>query len=206
MNSTFLSSLDPGELDSDLFTPPKPPGRKFGMLGEACLCPLGAPSRLKEFQQIVRGTDELPFRLHFRQSAQQKSAEPAPLFDLSENRFHDGLAQLINGPSGGRAEFMPHLLGHPGPRGRRPRGEGHFLTVFLPIRRHVQINALPARGSVTFASLKYPLSAVACSGLLPVITSTSSSIGTNCCLSLASCVTAAATITCAWLSTAACAL
>ena len=48
--------------------------------GAGPFMPFGAPSRLKELQQIVRGADELPFRLHFLQSAQQKSAETlAPL-------------------------------------------------------------------------------------------------------------------------------
>src|SRR5438309_3059442 len=50
----------------------------------------------------------------------------------------------------------------------------------------------PHLASVTFASLKYPASAVACCGVLPVSTFTCSSIGASCFLSLASCVTSAA--------------
>jgi len=80
----------------------------------------------EEFQQIVRGADHLPFRLHFLQPAQQKSPKPSCLFDLPKNRFHHRLAQFIDRLSFRRPQLVPQLLGHAGPRGGGPVVRGCF--------------------------------------------------------------------------------
>lgn len=93
----------------------------------------------------MRGADRLPSPQRFRQSSQDKSPKPSPLFDLSKNRFLHGLGQLINRLSLWRPQVVPHLLRHAGSGRQRPSRAGRFLSVLLPVWRHEQVDPLQLR-------------------------------------------------------------
>jgi hypothetical protein len=49
----------------------------------------------KQFQQVMSGADQLPFRLCLLESAEQKGADATGSFDLSEDRLHNRFAHLV---------------------------------------------------------------------------------------------------------------
>src|SRR5256714_9152471 len=110
----------------------------------ARLIPGGAPltaggSKSIELQQIVRGADDLPLRIHFVQAAQEKLPEAPALFDLTEDRLDDALPQTIHGLRFG----LPGL--RPQPFQQRPvaRPTAGFLSgTRLRHRRQVQLDIL----------------------------------------------------------------
>src|SRR5437588_8671884 len=75
-------------------------------------------SRSKQFQYVVAQADQFPFRSHFLQSTEKKSAEASPLLDLSKHRFYDRLPPAVHCPS----RFAPQLLFHLLPQRNRALG------------------------------------------------------------------------------------
>ncbi len=51
-----------------------------------------------QLQNVVGKTDQRPLALDFSQAAQEELAKPAGLFDLAEDRLHDGFACRIDCP------------------------------------------------------------------------------------------------------------
>src|ERR1700682_2040816 len=49
-----------------------------------------------QLQNVVGKTDQRPLALDFSQAAQEELAKPAGLFDLAEDRLHDGFAGRID--------------------------------------------------------------------------------------------------------------
>ena len=49
-----------------------------------------------QLQDVVGKTDQRPLALDFCQAAQEELAKPAGLFDLAEDRLHDGFAGRID--------------------------------------------------------------------------------------------------------------
>src|SRR5216684_1952861 len=87
----------------------------------------------------MRQTNQQPLRLDLGQSPQQKLAEATYVFNLSEHRFHDRLAQVVERATLGAFQFVPHVLLHTGTRRQRLC---QSTQVRLPlVRRHMQINS-----------------------------------------------------------------
>ena len=51
-----------------------------------------------QLQDVVGKTDQRPLALDFSQAAQEELAKPASLFDLAEDRLHDGFPCRIDCP------------------------------------------------------------------------------------------------------------
>src|SRR5438270_13107486 len=71
------------------------------------------PSGPEKLEKIVGEADQFPFRAHLLQPTQQEPTEPAPLFNLSEHRFHDCLTHPVHLASRFRFQLLPHLLQYP---------------------------------------------------------------------------------------------
>ena len=54
-----------------------------------------SPGRPKQLQKVMRGADQLPFRLNFLEPAEQKGTDAAGCLDLPENRLDDGFTHLV---------------------------------------------------------------------------------------------------------------
>src|SRR5436309_12678574 len=67
-------------------------------------------SRSKQFQYVVAQADQFPFRSHFLQSTEKKSAEASPLLDLSKHWFYDRLPPAVHCPSRFAHQLLFHLL------------------------------------------------------------------------------------------------
>src|SRR5437016_14324711 len=67
-------------------------------------------SRSKQFQYVVAQADQFPFRSHFLQSTEKKSAEASPLLDLSKHWFYDRLPPAVHCPSRFAHQLLSHLL------------------------------------------------------------------------------------------------
>src|ERR1700692_5114728 len=76
--------------------------------------PFGQIPPLGQLEEVVGGTDDGPLGAHFFEAAQQELAETAGLFDLSEHR----LGQLLAQPVGARVAASPYFCA-PFPRARR---------------------------------------------------------------------------------------
>jgi hypothetical protein len=50
-----------------------------------------------QLQNVVGKTDQRPLALDFSQAAQEELAKPAGLFDLAEDRLHNGFPCRIDG-------------------------------------------------------------------------------------------------------------
>ena len=64
----------------------------------------------KQFQQVVCGTDQLPFRPNFPDSAQQKGADTPCGLNLPEDRLHNRLSHLIQSLTCFGFQPLFHLL------------------------------------------------------------------------------------------------
>ena len=69
-----------------------------------------------------------------------ETPQPAPLFDLSKDRFHDGLTHFVDRLPRLGPQFMLHRLFGRGSGRRRPGGFRYPLLMLLPFRRNVQID------------------------------------------------------------------
>jgi hypothetical protein len=64
----------------------------------------------EKFQEIVGGADHGPLGTHFLDAAQQKLAEAACLFDLSEHRLHHLLSQSVRRFEAAVVDLFAHQL------------------------------------------------------------------------------------------------
>lgn len=101
----------------------------------------------------MRHANQTPFPAHLLQPAQQKLSEPAPLFDLAEDRLDHPLAFGVGLPSVRGSQLTGHPL-----FGRQILGYGavritqRFLMMFQSFRRDIGINLLALQmGNILFA-------------------------------------------------------
>ena len=71
----------------------------------------GVSGRAGEFGEVVRGADQRPLGLHFFEAAQKELPEPSCLFDLTEDRLDDLLAQPVTAAPSHPLQLVPHGLG-----------------------------------------------------------------------------------------------
>src|SRR5580700_4572345 len=63
-----------------------------------------------QLQNVVGKTDQRPLALDFSQAAQEELAKPAGLFDLAEDRLHDGFLCRIDCPPQLSLKLALHAL------------------------------------------------------------------------------------------------
>src|ERR1035441_6657567 len=74
------------------------------------LCGLQHPSRSEQLQQVADRAHQSPLPADILLAAQAEAAEAASLLDLSEDRFNDRLAHLVDRASGLGPQLMSHLF------------------------------------------------------------------------------------------------
>ena len=67
----------------------------------------------EKFQEIVGGADHGPLGTYFLDAAQQKLAEAACLFDLSEHRLHHLLSQSVRRFEAAVVDLFAHQFTRP---------------------------------------------------------------------------------------------
>src|ERR1044072_661640 len=70
--------------------------------------PLRRFLRSEGFQQVMRHTNQQPFRFDLREPAQEKLTEAAHMLDLRKDRFDDHLSSAEHFPSGLAGQLVPH--------------------------------------------------------------------------------------------------
>src|SRR2546422_4220686 len=73
----------------------------------------------KELEQVVRQADYGPLCPDLGHAAKREATKAAPLFDLAEDGFRQGLPARVDRPAGHAVELHPHGLGRR--MGPRPR-------------------------------------------------------------------------------------
>src|ERR1022692_4482755 len=63
-----------------------------------------------QLQNVVGKADQRPLALDFSQAAQEKLAKPASLFDLAEDRLHDGFPCRVDCPPSFGLKLALHAL------------------------------------------------------------------------------------------------
>src|SRR5258708_8754143 len=94
-------------------------------------------------ENVMRQAHQCPFASHLVDAPQQKLPEPACLFDLTEDRFHDRLARRVYGFSRFGFQLPPHAVHPRRPLRQRPLGTGFTILVML----------LSLRGDISFYAL-----------------------------------------------------
>src|SRR6185295_4387563 len=91
----------------------------------------------EHLQNVMGQTNQQPFSLHLRQTAQEKLTHAAHVFEISKNRFHNGLALIVDGRSGFTLQLVPHAFLHASSRAQR---QWPFGCAF--IRWHIHVYRL----------------------------------------------------------------
>src|SRR6266545_6676736 len=112
-------------------------GGQAGMLMRPGSGREGAGRRSEQLEQVVSEADEGPLAADLAEAAQPESAKAAPLLDLPEHGFRDGLAPGIHRPARRGLQLAPHRLAE-GPVPAAPRRG--VPAVWVPIRRDVEVN------------------------------------------------------------------
>src|ERR1035437_471504 len=101
------------------------------------LCGLQRPSGSEQLQQVADRAHQSPLVAKILLAAQAEAAEAASLLDLSEDRFNDRLAHLVDRASGLGPQLMSHLFPWSRTSGRFARCRLCRIAMFIAARRDV---------------------------------------------------------------------